>query len=170
MAKVKINLLGPGWRGAEIADHTPLQTGLEDAYSYAYDTTWSAKVPRCTTRAIQGGSKSSRRRHQGTQTSTHNSERPGRNFQAGTAPAPSRSLKSCERPPHGPTNMEADLIRLAKLGYSAARFHVHFKRPIAFLIARAKRLGVVIKKPTRLPSRERSAITAGARMWQKSTN
>jgi hypothetical protein len=65
---------------------------------------------------------------------------------------------------------EADLIWLAKLGYSAARLHVLFKRPIAFLIARAKRLGVVINKPTRLPYRERSAITAVAQMWPKSTN
>jgi hypothetical protein len=65
---------------------------------------------------------------------------------------------------------EAELIRPAKLGYSAARLHVHFKRPIAFLAARAKRLGIVIKKPDRLPPRERSKITAGARMWPKSTN
>jgi hypothetical protein len=65
---------------------------------------------------------------------------------------------------------EADFIRLVKLGYSAARLHVHFKRPIAFLLARAKGLGIVIKKPDRLPSQERSAITAGARMWPKSTN
>jgi hypothetical protein len=54
VAKVKINLLEPGWRGAEIADHTPLQTGLEDAYAYAYDTTGSAEVPPCTPRAIEG--------------------------------------------------------------------------------------------------------------------
>jgi hypothetical protein len=50
---------------------------------------------------------------------------------------------------------DAELRRLVAMGSSAARLHVHFKKPMVNILKRARALGLTIKKPTRLRSSER---------------
>jgi hypothetical protein len=52
---------------------------------------------------------------------------------------------------------DAEFRRLVAMGYSAVRLHVHFKRPMSFILGRARVLGLTLKKPSRLPAIERSA-------------
>jgi hypothetical protein len=52
------------------------------------------------------------------------------------------------------------LRRLAERGYTVTRLCIAMKRPAGVLKARAKALGISLKKPQRLPSSERGLGTA----------
>jgi hypothetical protein len=50
---------------------------------------------------------------------------------------------------------DAELARLAQLGYSIVRLELYFKKNRDFITKRAKTLGIPIRKPSRLPKNER---------------
>jgi hypothetical protein len=58
--------------------------------------------------------------------------------------------------PHWSDQNDAELKRLAERGYSFGRLSVAMKRPVAFLSRRVIALGISVKKPQRLPFKERS--------------
>jgi hypothetical protein len=59
------------------------------------------------------------------------------------------------RPSSWTDKHDAELVRLAQMGYSVVRLELYFKKNRVFIAKRAKTLGIQIRKPSRLPEGER---------------
>jgi hypothetical protein len=68
------------------------------------------------------------------------------------------------RAPAWTTDDDVELRRLAERGYTVTRLCIVMKRPVAYLKIRAKLLDIILRKPQRLPSNERTYLGIGKNM------
>jgi hypothetical protein len=65
------------------------------------------------------------------------------------------------------TKADDEVLRqLAERGYTATRLRLAMKRPLSFLTRRARHLGIIVKKPQRLPASERTFSGDSAYQWK----